>query len=109
MNVQRNLSYQASDGGYRKIAVGLVWDDLLQLVEEKRVEGYQLAEAETMHGVAIVNDAGEKISVVAAYRIMQAACDLLAWSQLASEGAASVEFAKEKMDAARARAPQLRL
>jgi hypothetical protein len=109
MHVGRNLSYEGDGGSsWRKVTVTLDWSDFLALVDEKRVEGYHLELRDDQEfvrsGVQVVNDAGEPIPVRLAYFVMQAQCDILAWTQLVTEGGASARFASSKIHEAYARA-----
>jgi hypothetical protein len=95
MNVTSGLTYE-KDGAYRKHSVNLGFGDLVRLVDEKKVKGYHLAEEET--GVRIVDDAGERMPLVVAYRVLQAQADILVWFQTAAEGGAAFEFAEKKIN-----------
>ena len=101
MNVTSGLTYQL-DGSYRKHSVNLGFADLVRLVDEGKVQGYHLDEGE--EGVKIVDDAGERLPVVTAYRVLQAQADILVWFQAAAEGGAAVEFAEKRIDECLSRA-----
>jgi hypothetical protein len=96
MNVTSGLTYEL-DGSYRKHSVNLGYADLVRLVDEGKVKGYHLDETEN-EGVKVVDDLGQRLPVVTAYRVLQAQADILVWFQAAAEGGAAVEFAEKKID-----------
>jgi hypothetical protein len=106
MNVSSGLTYRDTDDNFRKVSVSLGYGDLVRIVDEGRVEGFHIEEAD--EGVKIVDEAGERITVQVSYRVLQAEADVLLWWQVTSEGGAAVEFAKAKIEAARGRARILR-
>jgi hypothetical protein len=95
VNVTSGLTYEL-DGSYRKHSVNLGFADLVRLVDESKVKGFHLEETE--EGVKIVDETGERMPVVTAYRVLQAQADILVWFQTAAEGGAALDFAEKKID-----------
>jgi hypothetical protein len=106
VNVTYGLTYE-SDGGFRKHSTNLGFADLVRLVDEGKVEGYRIEEAED--GVKIVDEAGERMSVAVAHRVLSAQAAILEWNLAAQDDGADQVFAKERMSEWLARARILRL
>lgn len=103
VNVTSSLSYPRADSaGYRKHSVNLGDGDLVRLVVEGRIKGYTLQE--TDGEVRIIDESGERLSTLDAYRVLQAYADILVWMQTYAEGAATKEYVEEKIRECRERA-----
>jgi hypothetical protein len=106
MNVVYGLGSEV-DGGYRKHSTNLGFADLVRLVDEGKVEGYRLEESED--GVKIVGEAGQRMPVMVAHRVLSCYAAVLEWSVAAADGRADDAYAKEKMGEWLTRARILRL
>lgn len=106
MNVAYGLSYETS-GGYRKHSTNLGFGDLVRLVDEGKVEGFHIEDGDD--GVKVVDEAGERMPVAVAHRVLSAQAAILEWNLAAANGGADPVFAKERMSEWLARARILHL
>jgi hypothetical protein len=106
MNVAYGLSYP-SEGGYRKHSTNLGFGDLVRLVDEGKVLGYHVEDAED--GVKLLDEQGDRMTVAVAHRVLSAQAAILEWNLAAEDDGADQVFAKERMSEWLARARILRL
>jgi hypothetical protein len=109
MRAGRNLSYEAEGGSWRKVLIYLDENDLIQLVRDKKVDGWRVEFVGEARQLALLNDQNEPMPVMTQYLILQAYADVLAWTQVYSEGGASKEYAGQKIREALGRAAGLRV
>jgi hypothetical protein len=105
VNVGRNFSFE-KDGIWRKIVISLNHYDLLQLVADKKVEGYHLALVE--EEARIFDDQNVDMTVAEQFTVLSAYADYLGLRQMALEGGATNEYVLEQINGIRQRAPRLR-
>lgn len=103
MHITSGITVQTPDGSFRKITTSLDWNDLLRLVDEKKVPGYRLGVAESLiegqpDRVVVENsDSGEEIGALVAWDILRRWADRLVIVHMAADGLLSAEEAHSQI------------
>ena len=91
MNVVSSYSWADQNEEWHRINIGLNWYDLVQLVTEKRVEGYHVEVPDGSDEVQLVTDSGQSMPLDLQFQVLQAQADVYVIRQRWVEG-----YPKEK-------------